>query len=355
MKKEITFVIGQMGLGGAERVISVLANNFSKKNIKVNLITVIKDEIEYNLDSSIVYYNISSSHKFKLFRIIDKILKLRKLMNNIEGQTVVAFLNGPILYTLVATMFTSKKVYVSERNNPFMEPSNKILRFVRDLSYYFAYKVVFQTKDAQTYFSSFIQKKSVIIENPIEENLPDRFIGQRRNEIVLACRLDKQKNIKMFIDAFNLLSKEYPEYTAVVYGEGPLRSELEEYIKNLGLSERIFLPGFCKNLHNKMLDCAMYVSSSDYEGISNSMLEALALGIPSIVTDCPIGGAKMVIENNINGVLIPVGDYQALYMAMKKIIDDKQFSDSLSKNAVKIKQLLSVDNITKKWLDLLCD
>ena len=113
------------------------------------------------------------------------------------------------------------------------------------------------------------------------------------------------------------------------------------------------MPGFSDNIYDEMNKSAMFVLSSDYEGISNSMLEALAMGLPSVVTDCPVGGAKMVIENNINGILVPVGDVQSMFEGMKKILDDKGFAKKLSKNAIKIRDKYPVDKIAKMWLDVM--
>ena len=114
----------------------------------------------------------------------------------------------------------------------------------------------------------------------------------------------------------------------------------------------MFFPGYISNVNEKMCNAAMYVSSSNFEGISNSMLEALAMGVPTISTDCPVGGARMMIQNNENGILIPVGDEEALYKAMLKIAEDSEFAQKISNNAINIKQEYSIDKIVKKWENL---
>lgn len=97
----------------------------------------------------------------------------------------------------------------------------------------------------------------------------------------------------------------------------------------------------------------IHVSSSDYEGISNSMLEALAIGLPCICTDCPVGGAKMVIKNNINGILIPVGDQKALEQKMILLAENDELIEKLSQNAVKIRTKLSISNIADEWISFI--
>ena len=213
-------------------------------------------------------------------------------------------------------------------------------------------KIVFQTPDAMAHYSKSIQKRGVVIPNPVSPYLPQRFEGERTKEIVAMGRLAAQKNFKMMIDAFAMLVKEHPEYKLIIYGKGPQQDMLEQRIRELSLEDKVLLPGFVTDIHDKILKSAMYVSSSNYEGISNSMLESLGMGIPSVVTDCPVGGAKMFVRNDENGVLVPVGDVDAFYEGMKKIAEDKDFAEKISKNAVKIREELDADRICKKWLDL---
>ena len=136
-----------------------------------------------------------------------------------------------------------------------------------------------------------------------------------------------------------------------IYGEGPLKNELQDKINNYHLNESVFLKGYVDDVDEKMRIASIYVSSSDFEGISNSMLEALAMGIPSICTDCPVGGARLMIKNNVNGILISVGDKEKLVSAMKKITGDENFAQKLSDNAIKISEKYSVEKIAKMWID----
>ena len=129
------------------------------------------------------------------------------------------------------------------------------------------------------------------------------------------------------IYAFSMLADEFPEYKLVIYGQGVLEDELRAQIKSLNLEDRVLLPGFASNILEKVAPCSMFVSSSDFEGISNSMLEALGMGLPAVVTDCPVGGARMIIKSGENGILVPVGDTQAMYEAMRSILKDPARSE----------------------------
>ena len=131
------------------------------------------------------------------------------------------------------------------------------------------------------------------------------------------------------------------------------RSCLVRYAEQLGISEAVKFHGFSSEIHKIMAESAIYVSSSDYEGISNSMLEALAIGIPAVCTDCPVGGARMYIRDGENGYLIPVGDADVMADRMLALMEDKKLGESFSKESVKIREELTDDRIFGMWKALL--
>jgi glycosyltransferase involved in cell wall biosynthesis len=156
-----------------------------------------------------------------------------------------------------------------------------------------------------------------------------------------------------------MLHEEHPEYVLKIVGDASNEegTHVVETIKQkahiYNLKDSIILKPFSPNVHEEILEDAMYVNTSDYEGISNAMLEAMAIGLPVICTDCPVGGAKATIENDINGILVPVGDAESVYNAMKKIIEDKEFARNISKEATNLRDKISLDNIARKWMELL--
>lgn len=348
-KKKIVFIIGYMSNGGAERVVSVLANNFVNRGYKVSILAILGDKKDYELDDNIEYKPLMSKHKNKLMRVVERILFIRKNTKKEECDVIVSLLAQINIYSIVANIFNNVKLIVSERNDPYQDPNNKIIRFIRDILYQFTDGLVFQTPDAMNYFSKKIQNKSTIIANPLKEDLPECFEGERNKEIVTAVRLEPQKNIKMLIDSYIKIQREYPEYILKIYGNGYLKDELIEYCNENNVKDKVKFLGYSKNLHSEIIKSQMFVLSSNYEGISNSMIEALALGIPVISTDHPIGGARMFIESGVNGLLVPVGDVEEMYNCMKMIIKDRTLTSRISNNAVKIREILDVNNITNKW------
>ena len=240
------------------------------------------------------------------------------------------------------------KVVISERTDPDSY-GNKYLRKIRDILFKKSNLMVCQTKYVKKYYAKRKVRNISVIPNPIKADLPEPYYGERKKEIVNFCRLNKQKNIPLLLDAFSDLYKIHPEYTLKIYGEGELKNELLNYIQNHDLSNAVSIVNFTDNIHNEILHSAMFVSSSDFEGISNSMLESLALGLPCICTDCPVGGASLVIKNGVNGMLVPVRDRKALFSAMKFMAENTDKAAEMGRNACQVRERFSVDAITEKW------
>ena len=220
-------------------------------------------------------------------------------------------------------------------------------------------KIVFQTEDAKNTYPENIAAKGTVIFNPIKENLPERYTGERNKNITTFCRISYQKNLPVLVKAFSEVHKDFEDYRLCIIGntqnaddEKALR-ETEDLIEKLNLNDFVDFEPFSLNVHEKIIEDAVYVNSSDYEGMSNAMLEAMAIGMPVVCTDCPIGGASAVIKDGENGLLVPVGDVESLAEAIKSVISDKELSAKLSENAVKIKDELSLINIARKWMELL--
>ena len=229
--------------------------------------------------------------------------------------------------------------------------------FVLSAVFVLADKIVFQTPGAKSYFPRSVQKKGVIIPNPISDRLPDAYHGERDRRVVNFCRIAPQKNLKVLLDAFDFFFREYPDYTLDIYGivsdGAPYKAELEAYAKTLSAAESIrFYPG-CADVHQKIIQANMFVSSSDYEGIFNSMLEAMAIGLPVIVTDCANGGERMCIQDGKNGLIVPRRDAKAMAEAMILVAENEDFAYSVSTEAAKIRNRFSQDEIFCKWKEVI--
>lgn len=351
--KEIVVVTPHLGNGGAERVLSELMSEWTRMGKKISVIQTNANRYgnDYEFSQKINVINLTTTGG--KFRRAKQALELCKILSKYPDATVVSFVNTAILVCGIASFIFKNKLIFSERCDPARTPDKKIQRIVRDKIFKRADACVFQTTMARKHFPKSVQRKGVIIKNPINPLLPEPYRGIRKKTIIAACQLTDQKNIPMLIHAFAKFYESNKDYRLEIYGRGVREAELRELIKTLGLENHAFLMGFSDDIYKQMKDCAMYVSSSDYEGISNAMLEALGLGLPSICTDCPVGGPREIIEDGINGLLVPVGDAEALCEAMKKIADDSAFAERLSENAVKVRDKFAISEVAREWLQLM--
>lgn len=355
MKKEIIIVTISLGNDGAERILTELSRQWVQEGHHITVIQTSPNRYgnEYALAEDIELIQIHTTSSNKVIRFIQEIKELIKILKTRPDATCLSFLSASSFILAISSWFVKNRIVFSERNNPRKVPVGWHQQALRNFAFLFADAVVFQTEDAKSYFPRSVQKRGVIIPNPINGKLPPPIEGEREKVIVTACRLHPQKNLPMMINAFSMLADEFPDYKLVIYGQGVLEDELRAQIKSLNLEDRILLPGFADNILEKVAPCAMYVSSSDFEGISNSMLEALGMGLPSVVTDCPVGGARMVIRNGENGLLVPVRDTEAMYKAMRSVLCDPALAARLSREAIKVRDEFPLWKIAKRWLEVL--
>ena len=347
---KVLFTISQLGGGGAERVVSVLANKFVSLGWLVEILMIYDKPIAYELDNRIKLISLHSKQG-RLFGTLKQIAAVRKYYKKTDADIIISFLVVVNMISVLAHFGSRIPLIVCERNDPNRNPCSKIVRMVRDAVYRFSDGNVFQTPDAKRYFENKNIKNGVVIPNPLKEHLPEPFLGERKKIFVTAVRLEKQKNIPLLIKAFARVHESHPDYSLRIFGDGPDKDELIRLCAEHNISDSVKFEGFSKNWHSLILDASCFVLPSDYEGLSNSLIEALALGIPVISTDHPIGGAKMFVENRKNGILIPVGDENALVDAMMFIIDNPDSAWQYAKNAQSIRAKLAVDAIVRKWIE----
>ena len=342
-----------MTSGGAERVIAQLSNYFVSHSIACRIITTENCEVMYPLDEKVELVAIGKKSNNK---IIDRILRykaVRKLVLSNKPDVVLTMPEDTGIYAILALIGIGIPVFVSERNNPWIMPNVKISRLLRKVAYPFVKGIIFQTEKAKSFFPKHIQRKGVVLQNPVDATrIPMPYKGERRKVIVGAGRLEKQKNFSLLISAYAEFAKEVPGYELYIYGEGKLRNQLKKEAEILEIADKVHLPGRKSNLLELLNDCSMFVLSSDFEGMPNVLIEAMCMGMPVIATDCPSGGPKQLIKNNVNGLLIPVGDKMAMVVAMKKCAEIEN-QKRMATNAYKIKQKLVGEEIFTEWYNFL--
>ena len=398
---KLLLILPHMIGGGAERVAALLMNTFADKGYKTEAVLTsdkkeavvrndlkqtteltllpevlppekIADRIKYDLFLKAVAQ--IGCNLFELFHLPvpaelarasltvqyrREIAFMREKLRREPHTVVIAFLQPAIPIAVLAAQGLPNRVIFSERGDPQRLMKKRYGKRFIEKYYARADAAVFQTEDAKAAYPGNISKKGIVIPNPIKEGLPTPYTGERHKTITTFCRISKQKNLPLLVEAFASVHERHPDYILRVIGDAgndegeAVLQALYAQVELLGLRDAVRFEPFMKNVHEAILRDAMYVNSSDYEGISNAMLEAMAIGMPVVCTDCPIGGAKAMITDGENGLLVPIGNAQALAAAIDRLIEEPTLARRLGENASQIRKTLSLQNIAKRWEALL--
>lgn len=343
---KIVFVLPDMPGGGSERVVALLANEYIKRGYSVAILLFAGKQVAYPLDERIEIVIAGEPSAGNPLIQLKRLFRMRRYYKKNRGCYIFSFCVRGSIFSVLAAAGIPHSLLVSERNDPTHFSGKRL----RDWSYRKADKLILQTEDMKRCFSKDIQKKSAVIPNPVSDNMPEPYRGERKKQVVAVGRLQPQKNHKLLLESFADFQKSYPDYELHIFGVGELEKTLKQLAEELHISNKVVFRGFSSSVQKEIWDSAMFVLSSDYEGISNSMIEALAMGVPVISTDCPAGGSRMYIKNNVNGILVPVGDKKALSEAMKKLAGNPEFAKQLSENGEKIKEQYGLEKIADKFL-----
>lgn len=346
--KKISFVIGGMTRGGAERVISILANQYAKDGWDVDIVMMLDYVVKYELDERINLINMTVDKNNKFKSAPKWVMLFRSYVRKRRPDVIVSFVARINIVVLLATLGMRVPIVISERNDPAADGRSKGIDFLTKMLYPKAKAVVFQTKRALNHFSGGIRKLGIIIPNPISTEC---CASHSTKKIVSVGRLAPQKNQRMLIEAFSALIKFHGDYSLYIYGEGALRNQLEQLIKDLKLEDKVFLPGNILDIHHQIADAEMFVLSSNYEGLSNALLEAMMMGLPCISTEC--AGSDEIIIDGENGLLVPVGDKDRLIQAMVYLIEnpDKR-KEFINKGRVAVERC-KASVVIKQWKDII--
>lgn len=319
------FVIPSLSDGGAERVISVLASELTEQGHEATVLIYFKTENEYEVSKNVKKVYLSECESdYDNMNYLKRLTALRKVAKTEKADFVIPFLSHVCIQTCVALFGTKYKIIQTVRNDPRTLPEGKIHRFLRDLFIKFSFKTFVQNENQKSYFDKQTGKKIFVLPNPVRGDL---FDCQNKNDtdktiIASAGRLNSQKNFFMLIDAFEKVLKRYKNIELRIYGhegDGRIKKQLEKQIEKKDLKNVVKLMGTTNDMKSMFESIDLYVLSSDFEGMPNSLMEAMAAGVPCVSTDCPTGPSDL-IENEKTGLLVPVNDASAMSEAIEKML-----------------------------------
>lgn len=346
----IGFIVSAFTNGGAQRVAITLTKWLNSHGHEACIISLVESDMNQYDASGMTYYSLGKMYAGQ------SVQRRMKAFDESHDVDAYILMGVPMcIYVIPALRNTRAKIIVSERNDPRNFQGKAIIKVASRFLMRRADGFVFQTKDASDFYKRF-QNKSTVIPNPVADvpMIRQRLSNaERKKRIVTAGRLVPQKNHEMLIHAFSMVSKDYPDYCLMIFGEGNLKESLESLAVRLGVQDRVFFPGSVNDVHEQIIDAELFVLSSDFEGMPNALMEAMAMGLTSISTDCPCGGPRDMIEDGVNGYLIPVGDQEACARAIRAALSDKTNSDRIGQRAMELRERLGKDTICEKWLEFI--
>ena len=360
-----TLIIHSLNSGGAERVISNMANYWAAKGWEINLLTFDDNSKKtfYDVDPKISHIPLgiagySPNPIMGIWNNLTRIQSLRTVIIKSKPNVVISFMNQTNEIVLLATRWLNVPVVVSERNDPASQTTGKIWEQLRQWTYPLADRIVVQTKRAGDYFSSKLQKRICVIPNPVllppdEQEISDKLSSGKRSLIAMG-RLVPQKGFDMLLEAMAKLKDRYPEWTLTILGEGELRSQLESLRNELGLGDRVHLLGRVKNPHVFLKQADIFIMSSRFEGFPNALCEAMACGLPVISTDCP-NGPREIIRDGVDGILVPNEDVSALAVAMERLMCEEKERKRLAERAKEVTERFGLEKVMLIWESLITD
>lgn len=336
--------------GGAERVLSILSKPLADKFASITYVMWLDIPIYYEIDSRVklisIPQEIGSRNELKRMRWF------RKFVKEENPDLILSFLEPWNIRVLLSTIGLGVKTIVAERNDPRSVNKYWVVNQLEKLIYHKADGILVQTETIRKFFDGSLASRTKVIYNPV--NLAEDMVGKalttiKRNRIVSVARLVPQKKHDVLIRAFARFCQTHTDYTLTIYGKGAQQQELLQLANMLGVGEKVMLPGVSKTVHQDILDAEIFCLVSCREGMSNSMIEAMCLGLPCICTK--VSGAIDLIHHERNGILIDIDDEDALYNQMCKLADDKAFAERLGKEAKRLYNILQTDIISKQWTD----
>ncbi len=350
MQRKLLFYINTLSRGGAERVFSVLANEFSNSDYTVIFVTSFKTPFEYSLDDKVKRYYIDESKISESFlqKNLRQTKALRSIIKKEKPDIVLATSPEANFRALIATIGVECKNVITIISDCKHEYAGRLYAILAKTLYRRSNGIVCQTKEEKNWFPSGIKKKCSIIYNPIDERFFKFDIPAERSGVVAVGRVVPLKRHIDIINAFAKIADKVND-NLTIYGDGPCREELIQQVKLLKLENRVFLPGKVDDVAEKIYNAKLFVHASEYEGLSNAIMEAMTLGLPCLLTDCDGGCARELLENGKNGFLVSVGDIDALSEKMLTVLNSKEIVSDLSIKSKNKAQEFRGERVFEQW------
>ena len=346
---KLAFYISSLSGGGAEKVLTTIANTLACKGNEVHVISLEKRPQFYNLVSDVNLHTLNNANCGKLMEQIKDYIFVRKCFKNIKADVNISFLLRCNLLLIFAGLLSKEKIVVCDRNNPLREHS-KFSFLISNILYKRANAIGVQTKQIKSFYWKSLQSKIFVQENPIDnvalERQLDGEVVTKENTVISIGRLEPQKDFETLIRAFARVSIQYPNWTLKIFGIGEKKEFLQKYDDDRQMTEKIMLCGHTQKPFLELCRSKIFVLSTYYEGFPNVLCEAMEAGLQCISSDC-VSGPRELIDNGVNGWLFETGNDGQLAELIKRCIESNDMMIGIrAKESVK---RLHLDKNISEW------
>jgi GalNAc-alpha-(1->4)-GalNAc-alpha-(1->3)-diNAcBac-PP-undecaprenol alpha-1,4-N-acetyl-D-galactosaminyltransferase len=355
----VTLVIYGLGSGGAERVMSILANYWISYGWEVTLIMLIDptQPAFYPLDPRITVKSLGIAKKSihpieAIYHAGWRIAVLRRELIASQPDAIISFMSAVNVYSILAGWHLNIPIIVSEHTYPGAIDANQIWQLLMKWSYRHADLVTVLTQNAVPFYPLEEGYQTIAMPNPVLTPAPAIETAQLLTapSLIAIGRLEHCKGFDLLLRAFHQLQAKYPQWQLTILGEGGQRAELEDLRSQLQLTDRVHFPGAVTNVREYLNQADLFVMSSRIEGFPMALCEAMACGVAVLATDC-LSGPRDIIEDGVNGVLVTTEDIDALVAGLDALMSDPARRQQLAQSAPKILDRFGLEQVMTMWTE----
>jgi glycosyltransferase involved in cell wall biosynthesis len=354
----LTCVISSLAVGGAERVLTTLANAWARAGSKVTILTFDDGRAPsfFPVDERVAHSSLdlladSPNLVSAVVANARRIFAVRRAVRRAAPDVVVSFMDATNVLTLLATRGLGVPVVVSERINMALYSSGRAWRKLRSITYPWADRIVVQTDAALRQLPSHWQRRAVAIPNPVlppAASITRSDSASTARRIIAVGRLDDQKGFDRLLGAFERVARRHAGWTLQIWGDGPARHRLLGMRSELGLETRVEFAGTTTDIYGALREADLFVLPSRFEGFPNVLCEAMAAGLPVVACDCPYG-PREIVRDGVDGVLVKPDDIERLADAVSRLIENEAERQRLAARAPEVVHRFGLERVLRDW------
>ncbi len=355
---KITLISSSLEVGGAERVMSIIANYWAARDWQITILSFDDGSAPpfYDLDKRIEYrpLGIKNRDSFSWATLNYNLRQIRVLKKAIKASRpdlIVSFVNTTNIKTLLAGWSLRVPTIVCEHVYPAFGGLSKFSQFLQQRLYRRAALITVQTHSSLSFFPPDRGYRTIVMPNPVAVPSSDQVASQLFTDdrhLLAVGKLIPQKGFDIAIKAFAQVCDDRPEWTLTIVGEGEMRGELEDLCAQLGLEDRVYLPGVVQNIDTYLRKADIFVLSSRFEGFPVTLCEAMACGVPVIATDC-LSGPREIVHNGRDGLLVVSENVDALAVGLDILMADPVKRQYFSHHAPSVLDRFGVEPVMAMW------